>query len=70
LWAQLLVLQQSENLTVGLIEGAQLLVSQQEKDWIVAPFTAVGNFVSRFDHPIKPHRNVGESLSYNQLPSG
>ena len=64
--AQLLLLQLCGNLTAALIAEAQLLVPDCQ---IVAPFAAVGSFVGRFDHPIQPHRNVGQSFSCKQLPS-
>ena len=67
--AQLLFLQLGGNLTGAVIATAQLLISQQAENQIVAPFAAVGDFVGRFDHPIQPQRNVGQSFSCKQLPS-
>ena len=68
-WAELLFLLLCGNLTAALIAEAQLLVSQQAENQIVAAFAAFGNFVGRFEHSIKPHRNVGQSFSCKQLPS-
>ena len=67
--AQLLFLQLGGNLTGAVIAKAQLLISQQAENQIVAPFAAVGDFVGRLDHPIQPHSNVSQSFSCKQLPS-
>ena len=67
--AQLLFSQLDRNLTAALITEAQLLVSQQAESQIVAPFEDVGDFAGRFDHLMRPHRNMGQSFSCKQLPS-